>query len=454
MQEPTKPEAVELPEQLRLLESNGTALIRLRQHEAAERIFRQIVAAAPRHVPALRYVASRALARGDLAEAQTLLERALRIAPQAPMLHQNLGIVLRAQGSFEGALLALDTALRLNPNLTMAWIQRGDVLQGLGRREEAAGSYKRAEDLCGDLRLLVRATRDAPRTRKALRRAAVFLARAREAAVAESLGPVRRANSETSLIRAERAIRTMTRAATPVYADPLQRPAFAYFPELEARPFFGREQFRFLSALEHETDSIREELLAVMAEPEELAPYVELPEGRVGPWQELNRSRKWSSYHLYRNGARAEGHCRRCPRTVAAVESLPLVLMQGQAPEVFFSILEPRTHIPPHHGLANYKLAVHLPLIIPDGCAIRVGDQTRAWNPGECLIFDDSFEHEAWNRSGQIRAVLILEVWNPGLTEAEREALQGALAAVDRFNRKSARLTQEIAQPGGGSTPR
>lgn len=443
MDMPEKPSAIDLPEQLRLLENNGAALIRRRQHEDAERIFLQIVAAAPRHVPALRYLASRSLARGELEQAQKYLERALRVAPGAPMLHQNLGIVLRARGYMEGSLLAFDTALKIKPDLTMAWIQRGDILQALGRREEALHSYLRAEELSGGLRGLARASRDAPRTRRAIRRAAVTLARAREAAVAEALAALRLRHEKADLIRVDGAIRTMTRAARPVYADPLQRPSWAYFPNLPAQPFFDRGQFPFLTGLEAKTDVIREELYGILSEPGALSPYVAVPEEQEGIWRELNRSTKWSSYHLYRNGERVEKHAERCRRTLEAVEALPLVWMQGQAPEVFFSILEPRTHIPPHFGTANYKLAVHLPLVVPSGCALRVGDRTRGLVPGKCIVFDDSFEHEEWNRSDEIYAVLTFGIWNPEVSEPEREALQVALAALNRFHLNNTRAPAE-----------
>ncbi|MGH8272085.1 MAG: aspartyl/asparaginyl beta-hydroxylase domain-containing protein [Gammaproteobacteria bacterium] len=440
MNELSLPPAVELREQVGRLEALGAQLTRDEQHEDAERIFREIVRVAPRHASALHYLGGRALLRGDLDEAQTLFERTIRIAPRAAMTHQNLGIVLRARGYPEGALQAFDIALKLRPDLTMAWVQRGDVLQALARREEAVASYKRAEDLCGDLRILVSAAPEASRTRRSVQRALVHLARARLTVAAEALAPLGRRDAPSALERIEPTIRHMCHAARPAYADPLQQPAYAYVPGLDARPFFERGEFPFLAALEQKTDAIRRELRDVLTEREELAPYVQMPKDHEGLWRELNRSPKWSSYHLYREGVRVPAHCERCPQTLAAVEALPLVRMEGHAPEIFFSILEPGTHIPPHHGIANYKLAVHLPLVIPPRCSIRVGDETRTWKPGKCLVFDDSYEHEAWNRSGELRAVLIFEVWNPALSAAEREALATAQTALSRFNRKMAAL--------------
>ena len=93
----------------------------------------------------------------------------------------------------------------------------------------------------------------------------------------------------------------------------------------------------------------------------------------------------------------------------------------NRAPSSFFSRLEPRTHIPPHTGVTNTRVIVHLPLIIPPGCRFRVGSELREWHPGTALVFDDTIEHEVWNDSDDPRAILIFDIWNPLLTEAERE---------------------------------
>jgi aspartyl/asparaginyl beta-hydroxylase (cupin superfamily) len=89
-----------------------------------------------------------------------------------------------------------------------------------------------------------------------------------------------------------------------------------------------------------------------------------------------------------------------------------------------FSILKPRTRIPPHTGTSNARVTVHLPLIVPPGCGFRVGAETREWRVGEAWAFDDTIEHEAWNDSDQPRAILIIDTWNPFLSEAEREVVR------------------------------
>lgn len=102
-----------------------------------------------------------------------------------------------------------------------------------------------------------------------------------------------------------------------------------------------------------------------------------------------------------------------------------------------FSILLPGTEIKPHYGSINGRLIVHLPLIVPQNCGgLRVAGETREWVQGQCLVFDDSFEHSAWNHSDQTRVVLILDTWNPALSPAERDGFSALLQTAREFERR------------------
>jgi beta-hydroxylase len=46
-------------------------------------------------------------------------------------------------------------------------------------------------------------------------------------------------------------------------------------------------------------------------------------------------------------------------------------------------------------------------------CAIDVDGETYHWKEGETVIFDDTFEHEAWNHSDQPRVVLFIDFERP-----------------------------------------
>jgi aspartyl/asparaginyl beta-hydroxylase (cupin superfamily) len=149
-------------------------------------------------------------------------------------------------------------------------------------------------------------------------------------------------------------------------------------------------------------------------------------------WTRLNNSPAWSALHLWKDGERIDAACARAPRTAEIVESLPLAGIPGRAPTVFFSILQAGQHIPPHTGVTNTRTIIHLPLIVPPGCTFRVGGETREWREGQAFAFDDTIEHEAWNRSDKDRAVLILDCWNPHLSDHERAMICRLFALSDQ----------------------
>jgi aspartyl/asparaginyl beta-hydroxylase (cupin superfamily) len=103
---------------------------------------------------------------------------------------------------------------------------------------------------------------------------------------------------------------------------------------------------------------------------------------------------------------------------------------------VFFSLLRPGQHIKPHYGLSNHSLTVHLPLVIPKKCWLRVGDETREWEAGRITAFDDTFIHEARNESAEERIVLIFSIWHPDLTESEQQAVKRSFRSRLRWLEK------------------
>jgi aspartyl/asparaginyl beta-hydroxylase (cupin superfamily) len=216
----------------------------------------------------------------------------------------------------------------------------------------------------------------------------------------------------------------------PIYR---QRPTFLYFPELPAIEFFDRDQFPWLDAIEAATSDIRDEFVKVFAEDQDnMVPYVQgMATSEV--WRELNESRRWSVYYLWRGGEAVPENQARCPRTMAALEAWPKCELLGSSPSAVFSILDAKTLIPPHTGVNNARLICHLPLIVPESCWFRVGAQKREWNEGHAFVFDDTIEHEAWNGSDSPRAVLIFDIWNPLVDPAERELVATLTAGVADF---------------------
>ena len=159
------------------------------------------------------------------------------------------------------------------------------------------------------------------------------------------------------------------------------QPTELHVPMLPALEFYPREDFPWLDVLEAATPVIRAEFERVFAEDQDsLQPYIAYPDGvPLDQWRELNRSRKWSAYFLWRDGKPVDANLARCPRTAALLAAAPMHDVPGHAPTAFFSILDAGAHIPPHTGVTNSRVIVHVPLVLPGACRFRVGSQTREW---------------------------------------------------------------------------
>ncbi|HUJ60956.1 MAG TPA: aspartyl/asparaginyl beta-hydroxylase domain-containing protein [Kofleriaceae bacterium] len=216
-------------------------------------------------------------------------------------------------------------------------------------------------------------------------------------------------------------------------ADPRQRPSFLYFPGLPVAPVFPRDALPFAEAYEAQTDAIAAEMLRVR-DGDGVQPFhYDVPEADRG---KLTAGASWDAYFFYCDGVRDAAHHDACPATSAALAALPLDQVRDHGPEVCFSIMRPGAHILPHRGVTNTRAVLHLGLEIPDGCALHLpGVLEQHWQRGACFAFDDTFEHEAWNRSDRTRVILLGDIWNPYLRPAEREVIAELVPYIGDFNR-------------------
>ena len=218
-----------------------------------------------------------------------------------------------------------------------------------------------------------------------------------------------------------------------------QHPSVFHFPGLPQRPFYEREAFGWVPALEAATGSIRAEVEALLARGADFRPYVEREENRPrSDFHGLHGDPSWTAFYLWKNGSVIEENAALCPSTAEAIGRVPLSAIGSRTPSVFFSLLRPGAHIPPHHGMLNTRLICHLPLIVPPGGWLRVGAETRHWEEGRLLVFDDSIEHEALNPSDRLRVVLIFDIWRPELSESERSGVSAIFDAIDAYSPNAA----------------
>jgi len=422
-----KPQGVDEQKVVALVRAIDWLLGERREAEALG-LLQQAEALAPEHPLVLHERARRHLATGDPHAARELLERAVAVAPRHLPLWLTLAAALRSLGRRPDELRALDRALTVDPTHLIALLQKAAVLDLMQQPRSAASVYANA------LQTLAPGTQLPPAVAAHVqhaRRRVAENAEALAAAVEARIGPLRAGRSPGEWHRFERCMdRILGRRR--IYTP---EPTFMLFPYLNNVEFIAREQFPWLEAVEAATHAIREELLGVLSVDQAgIQPYIAYDENQpIAQWKELNHSRRWGAYFLHNEGRRVEEHMARCPRTVATLAELPQVNIPGHGPTAFFSILEAHTRIPPHTGVTNTRLTVHLPLIVPAGCGFRVGGETREWQVGTAWVFDDSIEHEAWNDSDVPRAILIFDIWNPALTPLERDLVREATTAIGDY---------------------
>lgn len=398
--------------------------------EAAARLFQSILDQDPGHAPALHFFAMRAFANGDPKGALEMMDRCLAGRPVRALFVANKAKLLHAyHGSDEEILGLLQQATRLDPDFLPAWFDAGALLGKMGRPREANEHYRNA---LGKIPPGIQLPAPLLAMAEQANRSILAETASLEELLQERLAPVREMHGRGS-DRFDECLDILMGRKRPQPS----KPGFMHFPKLAPLTFYPREMFPWASELEASTATIREELLAVLATRDaRFIPYVQKDERESGPgstWNKLNNNQDWGVYFLFNEGDSVPGHCEACPKTTAILERLPLVRIPRRGPTAFFSRLMPAAHIPPHHGATNTRLIAHLPLIVPPGCGFRVGNDIRPWREGELIIFDDTIEHEAWNKGDGVRIVLIFDIWNPFLSEQECEMVAAVTSAMAEF---------------------
>ncbi len=384
-------------------------------------------AARPPSVVELRALAQRGIAflqAGQVAGARDIFGKLVQLAPDQADGHLGLAHALRGLGQAEPANAALDKALSLQPRHIGALVLKGDWLDAAGQAT-AASFYQAAVRCAEEMDTLPQEwALQAEHAQRMCERYALQFEQALrgqlEAVAPKCGGPSDRFLQSLELLSGRRQ----------VFAS---APRLYLFPELPTVQFFSREAFPWLAQLEAATPLIRNELLALLGQPQVFRPYVESDRSRpvLNPGGLLDNP-DWSACFLWKNGVRHAAIADRCPATEAALAQVPVVHIPGRSPSVLFSLMRPGAHIPPHHGFVNTRLIVHLPLVVPPGCRFRVGNETREWVEGKAWLFDDTIEHEAWNPSDQTRVVLLLEVWRPELDVSERAHVSALFEAIEK----------------------
>jgi aspartyl/asparaginyl beta-hydroxylase (cupin superfamily) len=378
----------------------------------------------PGDVRATAQAGVEALRKGDFQTARALFESVVAAGVTDAQVYLGLGLAYRGLAEHAAALAAVDCALQLEPRNLKALMFKADQFASAGDDRAAAPFYMMVVKAApADGQLTTELRNEVIRAQAMCDRYAQrFEGFLRDRLAAHGLAD----QPATSRFRQSLDIMTGNKK---VFA---QQPRTYYFPELPQTQFFDRNAFPWMDRIEAATEDIRAELIDVMNEKTAFTPYLEGHTRRPGGQSDrLVNNPDWSAFHLWKNGEIVPENAARCPKTLAALADVPLPYMKNRAPSIHFSLLRPGAYIPPHTGLVNTRLICHLPLIVPRDCALRVGNDTRVPVEGKAWLFDDTIEHEAWNRSTQNRVILLFECWRPELSPEERGLICAMFDAID-----------------------
>jgi hypothetical protein len=236
----------------------------------------------------------------------------------------------------------------------------------------------------------------------------------------ELMGAVKAHHPHADLARLEDNLAAFVRGEQRQSPDPVQRPTY-WYKGLPDRPWHDRNAYAAIPILEANHAVIREDLERLLEDRRNLQRFRGGDPASMAEYIHGDHSVFYfrDQFASDAEQARMQNNRRIAPRTTAVIESLPRLGETG-----FFSIMRPETHLRPHYGAENLRVFVHLGVVIPEGCAIRVADREVVWDEGKCIVFDDSYEHEAWNRGRDVRTILLIELWNADLNGAEIEFFQ------------------------------
>ena len=380
------------------------------------------------------YLAAHALQSGVFAAAAAHGEQALKADPDNVQVHALLGDALRRLVTFDHAERVLQDMLIDQPQAYTSGLHHAWLLERRGAAHAALLGYLRSIK-SAQLRGFWRDDDTTPPWLRELVQHAMQRAQTGRRQLFHDLldGMIERYGRD-DLSRVADCLAMYLGESPTAYADERQRPTFLYFPGLPATPVFDRSQLSFAEEYEAHAPAIREEMLSVLTGSEGIEPFhYDLTREQR---EAMTRGAAWDAYFFDRDGRRLQDHHAACPETSETLAQLPLDHIRDHGPEVCFSIMRPGAHILPHRGVSNTRAVLHLGLVIPDHCALNLLDVGEVhWQEGRCFAFDDTYEHEAWNRSDSTRVILLADIWNPYLTETERAAVADLIAAIGDLNK-------------------
>ncbi|MEO7337901.1 MAG: aspartyl/asparaginyl beta-hydroxylase domain-containing protein [Caldimonas sp.] len=418
----------------------------------AESLYLSILEEAPRNVAALRRLAHFALTRRDTPRATALLRLAIGTDPQNAQLEVDLAVAHMAVDEVAEATEVLQRTVEKAPSHFPAWLLLGEIRDSVGDRPGALRAWYQAVTRAQRAGQWIDQGSTPPPLLESVIKAIERVRTGRRELFQASYEDLRQTHGPQALKRVDRALSGYLREWDATPPDSRQRPKFFFFPDIPNQPYHDPFLQPWAKQLQAAFPVIKGEALELLREEKPFQNFIDFKEGdpigEVLGGDALDPT--WEAFFFYRHGVRFDANHQRCPKTSAVLDSIELCRVSEQAPEILFSVLRPKTHIMPHHGVTNTRLVMHLPLIVPEDCALNLVDAgEHRWKEGELVMFDDTYSHEAWNRSNSTRIVVLMDCWNPYLTAVEKLAVKQLIETISGL--QFANRSREARVPAGSA---
>ena len=371
---------------------------------------------------------NKAFNEGNYVHGIELLRQLAELKDSNPDVQHRLAVVEEQIGDPQKAKNAHLRCIELSPNFYMGYLYAGYWFQKNTFIEEAILLYSYAFDINSNAINLWNSDQHDQETRARSREASILL---RKHFSTLHKNTIENGNASNKILEA---IWTRTHDQKYSFSTANQKPHFFYIPTLTAKPYFNSNKFSWAQKIESNYQIIKSELVKVLQNTQISGrPYLD---NNIDPESNLSHlagSSQWTAFDLYKDGTPNKDKLHNFPKTQELLSKLPLYGINHNPYEIFFSLLKPKQHIKAHYGLSNHSLTVHLPLIVPDKCKLRVDDTWHNWEEGKLVIFDDTFDHEAINESEQERVVLIFSIWHPELTVEEQQDIKATFIARKKW---------------------
>ncbi|MDR6981462.1 aspartate beta-hydroxylase [Rheinheimera pacifica] len=367
------------------------------------------------------------------------VEQILNITPADVGLHQLLGEVFPVLSTKEDARQQFQALVDKCPYAYSSRLVLARYHERAGDIEQAFRHYLIAVKTANLKGFWLNQLSTAPWARPFVAHAMSFIEQQRQLQVRQWLEPLQHQFGEQAMTRVRKAMLMYSGELPLVKCDHRQAPTFLYIPDLPTAPVFDRNVLPFAEQYEAAFSDIKDEMLSVLNCRSQFKPFQQDKYG-----DSLTAGGDWDAYFFHRHGNTYYESHQQCPKTSSALEALPLVHIKAHAPEVCFSLMTPSAHILPHRGVTNSRAVLHFGLEIPTDCRLNLCDVTEVqWQEGKIFAFDDTYLHEAWNRSCQNRVVLLADIWNPYLEQEEQLAIAQLIENIGVFGELTAAVARE-----------